>query len=340
MEGLSGAESEPFTLFDVDHLLGLGNSTADEGAIPVDVWTLARTSGLVVGVLIISTGLGLGQSQQIIIATLRALVQLSILGVILEPIFKYAQWWVVSLYVLFMATVAAQSAIGRPRYTYPGILWHMCLAAWTAPVAMTAVTVGLVLQADPVWEPQYAIPLAGMSLGNAVTAMSLSVDSLLKSLKEGRDKIELLLAAGASRSEACSEAVREAVTVAMTPTINNLTVIGLVSIPGMMTGQIIGGNSPAAAAKYQFIVLIMILAACVLSAIVVSLLAVRALVTTEGFVLADSITRQPTAKDFLGGLRRGVACCCGHLYRTLCCCFVPRKRKAEDLQQPLTEDAA
>lgn len=245
-----GAELEGLVLFEMSTLLGGGNQTGGD-PIPVDVWTLARTSGLVVGVVLMSAAMGLGQSWQIVVATVRALVQLSVLGVILVPIFKFGEWWVVGLYVLFMASVAAQSAAQRPKYCYRGVMWHMCLTAWTAPVAMTAVTVGIILEAQPVWEPQYAIPLAGMALGNAVTAMSLAMDSLLKALKEGRDSIEVLLAAGATRREACSEAVKEAVTVALTPTINNLTVIGLVSIPGMMTGQIIGGNSPAAAAKYQ-----------------------------------------------------------------------------------------
>jgi len=137
-----------------------------------------------------------------------------------------------------MACFAAQAAAARPRYVYDGLLTHVLLVVCSLPLVTTVLTVALVLgNVHPVWTPQYLIPLLGMALGNTINAIALGMDDMLTELKEGRDRVEVLLSLGASRWEATHEAMAKALGLALMPTINGLAVIGLVSIPGMMTGK-------------------------------------------------------------------------------------------------------
>ena len=129
-----------------------------------------------------------------------------------------------------------------------------------------------VIRPEPWWSPRYAIPLLGMLLGNSLSAVSLALDSLLKSLRGGLP----LLAFGATRAEATQGAVAAALQTGTTSIVNTLNVVGLVTIPGMMTGQVLGGAAPPKAASYQVLILALILCTTFLAALGASLLATRA----------------------------------------------------------------
>ena len=129
-----------------------------------------------------------------------------------------------------------------------------------------------VIRPEPWWSPRYAIPLLGMLLGNSLSAVSLALDSLLKSLRGGLP----LLAFGATRAEATQGAVAAALQTGTTSIVNTLNVVGLVTIPGMMTGQVLGGAAPPKAASYQVLILVLILCTTFLAALGASLLATRA----------------------------------------------------------------
>src|SRR3569623_2692060 len=114
------------------------------------------------------------------------------------------------------------------------------------------------LRVEPWYSPQYAIPLLGMILGNTLNGISLGLDRLGGELSGRRAPVEALLALGATRWEAARGPIRQAVRTGLIPTINAMMVVGIVSLPGMMTGQILAGADPVEAVKYQIVMMFLI----------------------------------------------------------------------------------
>ena len=127
------------------------------------------------------------------------------------------------------------------------------------------------------YEPQYTIPLLGMVLGNILNGVSLSMDRFMEGIVRERPLIEADLALGATRWEAAHQLVTDALRTGMIPTVNSMMVMGIVSLPGMMTGQLLAGAAPVAAVRYQIVIMFMIAAATAPGALGVVLLAFRAL---------------------------------------------------------------
>jgi putative ABC transport system permease protein len=152
-------------------------------------------------------------------------------------------------------------------------------------LALTAI-----VQADPWYLPQYAIPFLGMILGNTLTGISLGLDRFGEALTTGRDAVEMRLTLGATRWEAALPAIREAVRTGMIPILNSMTVAGLVSLPGMMTGQLLSGVDPVEAVKYQIVIMFVIASATALGTVGVVLLSYRRLFNRHHQFLFQRIT--------------------------------------------------
>jgi len=197
----------------------------------------------------------------LLVGIARTFAQLSFLGAILHPIFTWGHdhAWVVASYVLFfMAVVAATEASGQSKYYFVGLLEMVLAVVWLTISTMCLFAFGVILQPDPLWSPQYVIPMSGMLLGNCVNVVSLSINGALTNIKEGKSEMESWQSFGATPVEASSRLMREAIRVGAMPALNGMAVIGLVSIPGMMTGQILAGNPPMKAARYQMLITILI----------------------------------------------------------------------------------
>ena len=147
------------------------------------------------------------------------------------------------------------------------------MSAW----GVTGVALFGIIDVDPWYMPQYAIPLLGMMLGNTLSGISLGLDRFGDGLVTQRHQVEALLAMGATRWEAALPQIREAVRTGMIPILNAMMVVGLVSLPGMMTGQILAGIDPLEAVKYLFFLMFMIAAATSLGTVSVVLLSYRRL---------------------------------------------------------------
>ncbi len=132
------------------------------------------------------------------------------------------------------------------------------LSMATSSFAVTILATVVVIGTDPWYHPQYLIPLLGMLLGNTMTGIALSLDRLTQTAWEQRDVIEARLALGQEWSAAISSVVKESIRSGMIPIINSMAVAGLVSLPGMMTGQIIAGRPPDEAVKYQILIMFLI----------------------------------------------------------------------------------
>jgi putative ABC transport system permease protein len=185
----------------------------------------------------------------------------------------------VVLVLIAMTLVATQAAVSRLKKPIPG---RYEIAA-TAIVVSTAMTLGwvivVVVRVHPWYEPQYVIPIAGMILGNAMTSAALAGDRLQSDLRVRTDEIEAMLALGFPGSEAVQPMVRSAVRAAMIPTVSGMMTVGLVQLPGMMTGQILAGASPLVAIEYQIVVVFMLAVATSVASLLFVRLAVRRYLT-------------------------------------------------------------
>ena len=236
---------------------------------------LAASLILVNGLL--SLVLRLDLHRRLAVAAVRAVVQLLLVGVVLQWVFGLRHWLPVMGLSIVMVSVAAIAAVQRTQRRYPGIWLDSLIAIWLSSWLVTAVAVVAIVDVEPWFEPQYGIPLLGMILGNTLTGISLGLGRLGEELVNRRGQVETLLALGATRWEAARHAVRAAVTTGMVPILNAMAVVGIVSLPGMMTGQLLAGVDPAQAVRYQVVILFLIAAGTGLGTGGVVLLAYRRL---------------------------------------------------------------
>lgn len=209
-------------------------------------------------VIALSRLLQLNLSGRIAVVATRATLQLLALGLVLKPILSAKEAYLVLPYLLVMMLLAWREAVVKPARHYPGMAAHFLVSLAGSLTLSFVVTAALVLQPSPWYDGQYMIPVCGMMLGNCVTVLSLGVDRYLSSLEQGSAHVLCRLAAGASAWEAALPALRVAMTTGLTPQLNQMSVMGLVSIPGMMTGTVLSGTPPLVAAKYQLMIMFLI----------------------------------------------------------------------------------
>lgn len=231
-----------------------------EPTIHISNLQLALAVALVLLPAACSLLLHLGLGKKIVIAALRTTLQLLAVGYVLEWVFDLETWWAVSLIVVFMLVMAGWTAVGRAETRYRGIYLDTFVSMTLSALAIVAVGTIVVIRNDPWWAPRYLIPVLGMLLGNSMTGISLGLSVWLDNLRERSRRIESLLALGATRWEASRELVRQAARQGLIPILNSMAAAGVVSLPGMMTGQILAGNTPALAVRYQIVIMFLIAA--------------------------------------------------------------------------------
>lgn len=221
----------------------------------------------------ISIGLRLGMERSLFLASFRTVVQLLLVGLVLEWVFRLDRWYVVMGVACLMTFVAGLTAAGRNQWRYPGIWLDTVISVWASAWIVTSFALFAVLQEVDKWyQPQYAIPLLGMVLGNTLNGISVGLNTFTEALVTRREQVESLLAFGATRWEAARTPIQHAVRTGMIPIINSMMVVGIVSLPGMMTGQLIAGMDPIQAVKYQIVMMFLIASATALGTVSVVLL--------------------------------------------------------------------
>ncbi len=260
-------------------------------AISLTNLAIASSLLLIVGALSLALQLRLG--NRLAIASLRTVLQLGLLGLVLKWVFAAQEWWIVVALVASMMLNASYAAVRRTSRRYKGV-WLSGLGAVTlSTVFTTFVIISFVVPVRPWYEARYLIPLVGMILGNALTGLSLCLDRLMTDLDQKRAEVECWLSLGATAWEACRPHIREALRTGMIPILNSMTVVGIVSIPGMMTGQLLAGAPPEQAIRYQIVVMFMIAAATSLSAVIITMLSFRRLVTARHQLASHRIREVP-----------------------------------------------
>lgn len=263
----------------------------NQNYIPINNGQLALAASLILVNMGLSFALQLGLAKSLGIAAMRMVVQLLLVGYVLSWVFALENPWVVFFVALMMSAIAGHASVNRTRRRFPAIYWHSLLSILASSAFVTSLLVEGIIQIDPWYNPQYVIPLLGMVLGNTLTGTSLALDRFMEDLVRQRSQIESLLALGATRWEAAGDTVREALRTGMIPTINSMMVVGLVSLPGMMTGQILGGVAPTDAVRYQLVIYFTIAAGTALACMSIIMLAFRVLFSPDHQLCLDRLQK-------------------------------------------------
>ncbi len=214
---------------------------------------------------------GIGQEREMLWASARMIVQLMAIGYVLHLVFAIDHPLPVLVILLAMGAFSVQVMAGRVKAKMPDFYRVVSTALFIGCGAMTFYFVLLVVGPDPWYDPRYLIPLAGMIIGNSMNGAALAAERLSAEIRERRDEIETALCLGASARQASREMVRSAYRAALIPTTNTMAAMGIVSLPGMMTGQILSGTAPVVAVKYQIAIMFAITGAVGVSAFLIVL---------------------------------------------------------------------
>jgi putative ABC transport system permease protein len=249
----------------------LAIQAVSEPVLAVSWVELALAFALVLVAMAISAWQRLGLARGLAVGAVRAVAQLVAVGYVLTFLIAARRWYLVVAALLVMLVAATITATDRQR----GRRRQLFVISGTAMLIGAGLTLAyvdaVVLRLRPWYDPQYLIPLFGMIIGNAMNGAALAAERLNGEIELRRGEVEAYLALGASPARATTNAVRRALVAALMPTVNMLMVVGLVSLPGMMTGQIIAGASPFTAVRYQIVVVFMLAGAVAVTSVVVAL---------------------------------------------------------------------
>jgi len=215
----------------------------------------------------VSVAFRLGLERTLAISTIRMVVQLALIGLVLKFIFEATSpLWSVA-FALVMLIAAGYEVWSRQDQRIAG--WPAFALGATTPfiagLAITVFALTMILEPNPWYAPRYFLPILGMMLGNALAGVSLVLNSVTTGVRQDRAAIEDQLALGASRFDALRDVLRRAVKTGLMPILTAMAASGLVTLPGMMTGQILAGIDPVDAAKYQIMIMFLVAGATALS---------------------------------------------------------------------------
>ncbi|MGM7635295.1 ABC transporter permease [Bacillus sp. Hm123] len=230
--------------------------------------TLSSALVFVFLAIILSKSLKLGLEKDLLISAFRATVQLLIIGYVLSFIFSADHPLFILLMISLMIGVAAQNVV-KKGHGFPNI--HLRVLATLVIIEIIAMTFLLGLNIIPP-TPRYVIPISGMIIGSSMVICSLLLNRLKAELQSRKAEVLVILSLGGSPKQAIQSILKDTIRASLIPTIDGTKTIGLVQLPGMMTGQIIAGADPIQAVRYQLIIVFSLLAMASLTSIILGLL--------------------------------------------------------------------
>jgi putative ABC transport system permease protein len=221
---------------------------------------LAIAASLIVLDAVMSLAFGLRVHRQLVIAAFRMVVQLLLVGFVLRWLFASGSVAMTMAVIVLMIVAAAREVAVRPKQRL-----HRFGNYRIAAIVVAVSSVGTVLLAlttairpDPWHDPRYAIPLMGIVLGSVLNSASIALDSFMGDVSGARNKIEARLALGSPLQAALAPLMRDALRKGMIPVINQMSAAGIITLPGIMTGQLLAGMDPLSAVKYQILLLFLL----------------------------------------------------------------------------------
>jgi len=216
-----------------------------------------------------------GLIKDSLIAIVRMTIQLFLVGLYLEVLFEYNAAWINALWWIIMIIIATFTIIRRAYLTRRYFVIPLALSLFISLALVDAYFLGVVIDLDYFFDARYFIPISGIILGNCLKTNILGLNTFYKRLCQEKIRYRYYLANGATRGEALNPFIREALNTAFNPLIATITVIGLISLPGLMTGQILGGSSPEVAIKYQIMLMISLFVSTLISVVLTIIIANR-----------------------------------------------------------------
>ncbi|CZF82976.1 hypothetical protein GCE9029_03556 [Grimontia celer] len=233
------------------------------GALEISPWALAGLYCVFLIPLLLFQRWQLGLSKSLITSVVRMTLQLAVVGLYLQTLFNFASFWLNTAWLLVMILVASWTICKQAdtpwRKMLPAVLSGQLVSLG---IVLPLLMVG-VIQTSPWWQAQYLIPVAGMLLGNMLSANVLAIERLHSSMKQRHAEYQFYVALGAK--EPGKPFLKEAFSAALRPPLAAMSTLGIVSLPGMMTGQILGGTEPLLAVKYQLVIMVAIFITVTLS---------------------------------------------------------------------------
>lgn len=277
----------------------MGSATVAEPLIPLDWTAVALLAVVPVVTIATSRALKLGLTGELALGTVRSTVQLAAVGLAIGWVFEQNTWyWVVALLAV-MTVIAGATGSRRAGARLPGFgpALTLMLAVVTGGTLLY-VSRGVIGVAR--WDPRYLVPLGGILLGNGMTAATLAVERYVEGLHRNAAAVEVRLALGDAPAGAVREWRNAAVRAALTPFLNTMMIVGIVQLPGVMVGNILGGTPPWQAALYQLLI-ILVLAWVALAVAVLATRSVTRRFLTDAWQLDRSALRRATAREGAGG---------------------------------------
>ncbi|MBZ0167250.1 MAG: ABC transporter permease, partial [Candidatus Omnitrophica bacterium] len=228
------------------------------GTIDIPVLSLLIALLLLVIPVFLSYRYGFGLIRPLLLAVGRMAVQLVLIGIFLKYLFLWNNAWLNVAWLALMIVVAVFSAIRSSSMRAGKVLGPVLVSFSLATFLVVFYLNVAVIRLDNVFDARYLIILGGMLLGNSLRGNIVGIDSFYSNIRKDRRKYLYVLSLGASRQEAILPYFRESARLALKPTLAAMATMGLVALPGMMTGVILGGTSPEVAIKYQIVIMIAI----------------------------------------------------------------------------------
>jgi putative ABC transport system permease protein len=247
--------------------------------IDLSLWDLLTVYSLLLMSLGLAHLLKAGQSKELFWSGLRMFLQLLLVGYVLHLVFALESALPVMLILVIMLGFAVQTIGARVQNKMPHFYRVVGTAILFGCGSMTFFFCTLVIGLEPWYDPRYLIPLAGMVIGNSMTGASLAAERLTAEFSERREEIEAALCLGSSVQLAAEPAVSSAFRAALIPSVNAMAAMGLVFLPGMMTGQILSGTEPLLAVKYQIAIMCVITGSVALTTFLILRLGYRSYFT-------------------------------------------------------------
>ncbi|KAB3528793.1 ABC transporter permease [Alkaliphilus serpentinus] len=221
----------------------------------MSILTLSFTTVLVLIALSISKTQKIHLEKDIIIGVIRATLQLSLIGIVLTYIFKVDNWIITTVILLLMIFNASQIAAKRG-----GQIKDTKKTAYVSIFLGASITIAILVITGAIsYSPSEVIPVSGMIVGNSMVALGLTFKQLNNNFKNKYQEVEIKLALGATEKTASIDLIRDAIRTGMQPSVDSMQTLGIVQLPGMMTGLILAGQSPVLAIRYQIMVTFMLI---------------------------------------------------------------------------------
>jgi putative ABC transport system permease protein len=233
--------------------------------IDISIWKLAFSLILLIIPILFLLYYRIPIISSILIAVVRMGIQLSLIAVYLQWIFDINNHWINILWVFMMIFIGVYTAIKRIGLQWKYLVLPLTMSAITAVIIVDTFFLGYVLKLEYFFDARYFIPITGMVLGNSINHNIVGLSTYFRGLSEKSELYYFLLTNTGNTTLARQTFVRQAIISGLNPLIATMSVIGLISLPGMMTGQILGGSSPATAIRYQIMIMLAIFVGCTIN---------------------------------------------------------------------------